>query len=431
TVDFQHLHAHFIAFLELVGHVLDALIGDLRDVHQAIAARQNRHEGAEIHQTRDAAFIDTAHFHVGGDQFDAAQRLATRGTLHGGDLHGAIILDVDGGARLFGDLTDHCTTLADDIADLLRVDLDGDDRRRPLAHLRARRRDHLVHLAEDVQAAFMGLVQRHLHDFRRDAVDLDVHLQRGDARGGTGYLEIHVAEMIFIAKDVGDDLETATFKHHAHGHTRHRRLDGYARIHQREAGAADRGHRARTIGFENFRHHANDVGELFHLRQHGADAATGQIAVADFAALGRTHHAGLAHRERREVVMQHEGLATLTFQRVDDLSIAARAQRHGDQRLRLAAREQCGTMRARQRAGLHDDGTHGLEIAAVDARLAIQDALAHDLALEIVDLRADVLRAPLCNAIDSRHGRSHCRLDLAHLGVAILLHGDAIGFGEL
>ena len=43
--------------------------------------------------------------------------------------------------------------------------------------------DDLVHLAEDVQAAFAGLRERGLHDLARDAVDLDVHLQRGDAVG--------------------------------------------------------------------------------------------------------------------------------------------------------------------------------------------------------------------------------------------------------
>jgi hypothetical protein len=72
------------------------------------------------------------------------------------DLDRAIVLDVDRGAGLFGDLADDRTTLADDVADLLRVDLERDDRRRPLRHLVARVGDDLVHLAEDVQAAFLA-----------------------------------------------------------------------------------------------------------------------------------------------------------------------------------------------------------------------------------------------------------------------------------
>ncbi len=41
--------------------------------------------------------------------------------------------------------------------------------------------DDLVHLLEDVQPAGARLLERHAHDLRRDALDLDVHLQRGDA----------------------------------------------------------------------------------------------------------------------------------------------------------------------------------------------------------------------------------------------------------
>ena len=56
------------------------------------------------------------------------------------------------------------------------------------------------------------------------------------------------------------------------------------------------------------------------------DAAARQVAVADLAALRRAHHAGLADRERREVVVQHERLAALAFERVDDLRVARRCR---------------------------------------------------------------------------------------------------------
>ena len=42
---------------------------------------------------------------------------------------------------------------------------------------------------------------------RRDARDLDVHLQRGDALRGAGDLEVHVAVVVFLAGDVGEDRE--------------------------------------------------------------------------------------------------------------------------------------------------------------------------------------------------------------------------------
>src|SRR5262245_57171439 len=78
------------------------------------------------------------------------------------DLHGAVVLDVDCRAGLFRDRADDRAALADDFADLLRVDLDRDDRGRPLRHLGARLGQHLVHLAEDVQAAGLRLLERDL-----------------------------------------------------------------------------------------------------------------------------------------------------------------------------------------------------------------------------------------------------------------------------
>ena len=56
------------------------------------------------------------------------------------------------------------------------------------------------------------------------------------------------------------------------------------------------------------------------------------------------------HRIGREIVVQHEVLLVGTFERVDELFVFARAQRCHDKRLRLAAGEQRGAMRARQHA---------------------------------------------------------------------------------
>ena len=66
-------------------------------------------------------------------------------------------------------------------------------------------RDDLEHFIQDGQAGFMGLFQCFAHDLRCDALDLDVHLQGGDAFGGSGNFEIHVAEVVFSSLDVGEN----------------------------------------------------------------------------------------------------------------------------------------------------------------------------------------------------------------------------------
>ena len=107
--------------------------------------------------------------------------------------------------------------------------------------------ERLGHLAEDVQAAVLGLAERDLHDLFGDAGDLDVHLQRGDALFGAGHLEVHVAEMVLVAEDVGEHGVALVLQDQAHGDAGGRPLERHAGIHQRQRGAADRRHRRRAV----------------------------------------------------------------------------------------------------------------------------------------------------------------------------------------
>ena len=174
---------------------------------------------------------------------------------------------------------------------------------------------------------------------------------------------------------------------------------------------------------------ADHVREGLHVRHHGCDAAPGQSAMADLTALRRAHKARLANAIRREVVVKHERIAALAVERVDDLRVAAGAERRHDERLRFAAREQRRAMRSRQHADLDADRPHGARVAAVDARLARDDTAANDLALDVVELVLDLTGAP-----SARLGRDlgdALLLDLADLRVTRLLLGDAIGFSQL
>ena len=99
------------------------------------------------------------------------------------------------------------------------------------------------------------------------------------------------------------------------------------------------------------------------------------------------------------------------------------------ERLRLAAREDRRAVRARQNADLNVDLAHGLRVAAVDARLAGNDAAAHDVLLGVMELGLDLRRRPGV-ALASRELGDALLLELADLGVADLLLGDAVGVGD-
>src|SRR5690606_9707732 len=382
-VGLEDLHAHDLAFLHIVGDVIHALVGDLRHVQQAVTARHDVHDGAEVEQTHDRAFVDLADFDFGGDRLDLRLRQLRALGAHRRDLDRAVVLDLDHGAGLFLQRADHRTALADHVADLLGVDLHVDHARRVFRHLAAAAAERLLHDAEDVQAAFLGLLERGVHDLFGDALDLDVHLQAGDAVFGTGHLEVHVAEVVLVAQDIGQHCEAVAVLDQAHGDAGAVVLQRHAGIHHGERTTAHRGHRRRAVGFGDLGDHAHGVGELFRLGQHGDQRALGQAAVADFAALGDAEAAGLAGAERREVVVQQEALAVFAGDRVNDLLVAAGAERGHDQGLRLATGEQRRTVGARQHAGADLDRTHGARVATVDARLAVEDAAADDTRLEV------------------------------------------------
>src|SRR3990170_3068821 len=71
TINFKNLDLDDVALGELVAHFLYPLIGYLRDMHEAVLAWQNRHEGSEIHEASHFAFVDAAYFDICCDQVDA------------------------------------------------------------------------------------------------------------------------------------------------------------------------------------------------------------------------------------------------------------------------------------------------------------------------------------------------------------------------
>ena len=73
-----------------------------------------------------------------------------------------------------------------------------------LLQVGAGRRHDGKHLAEDLDAGVAGLEDRGLCDLEGQAVDLKVELEPGDALGGARELEVHVAEVVLFADDVGD-----------------------------------------------------------------------------------------------------------------------------------------------------------------------------------------------------------------------------------
>src|SRR4051812_27695199 len=188
AVDLDHADGDLVA---LVQDVLDRVHALARrhvgDVQQAVGALRELDERAERGRLDDLRVRElVADLDVLEHRRDPVGELLAELPVGGVDEHLTVVVDVDLGLELLRQATDRLTALADRHADLGRVDLQRDDARRVGAELRARRVDHGGHLAQDVQAGLLGLRERVAQDVERDARDLDVHLQRGDAVRSAG-----------------------------------------------------------------------------------------------------------------------------------------------------------------------------------------------------------------------------------------------------
>ena len=285
-----------------------------------------------------------------------------------------------------------------------------------------------VHLFQDVQTAFLGLRQSLLHDRGSDACDLDVHLQRGDARFGARDLEVHVAEVIFVPEDVRQDRElTVVFHDQTHGDTGNGGLQRNARVHHGERATTDRGHRGGTVRFRDLRHDTDRVGEIGPGRQHRLQGTPCQLTVADLATTRTADATDFANRIGREVIMQHEVRFEVAVQRVDELFVIAGAERRDDQTLGFPTGEQGRAMGPRQQPGFHGDRTHLIQRATVDPLAFLHDRAAQDRGFELLQRGAEVGILKLLFAESVLDGILGGR----NRGDALLLVGDRIGGAHL
>ena len=136
-VDLDNLDVNLIANVKDVLDLLHAALGHTGDVQQAVLAGKQLDEGAEGLDAHNAAEVLLAHLGHLDDGLDASTGLLAAG-IAGADEDGAVLLDVDGGAGVLLDGADGLAARADDLANLVGRDVDGDDVRGVLTDALAR-----------------------------------------------------------------------------------------------------------------------------------------------------------------------------------------------------------------------------------------------------------------------------------------------------
>ena len=187
--------------------------------------------------------------------------------------------------------------------------------------------------------------------------------------------------MVFVALDVGKGHMPVTLLHQADGDTRDRVDDRNTSVHQRQGATADAGHAGAAIGLKNVRHQTDSVRKNIRSGNNAAQRTLGQGAVAKLATTRATQRLALAHRERGEVVVEHELLVELFGEPLDALLVGRGAQGDGDQGLGLATLEKSRAMHTGQQAGFAEKRTDIIHATAIDT-LAVEGGIADHLLFE-------------------------------------------------
>ena len=152
------------------------------------------------------------------------------------------------------------------------------------------------------------------------------------------------------------------------------------------------------------------------------------MAVADFAAREAAGGLGLARREGREVIVEHELLGALHEHLVLDLFVEFRTERNGRQRLRFAAGEDRRAVGCGQVAHLAPDRADLVGLAAVETDAFVEDHVAHGLLLHVVvEIFVDQRR--LLDQLFFRIAGCELGFERVELVFALVLHRAARGDG--
>src|SRR5574344_1073805 len=256
------------------------------DVHQALFSGEEFEESTKLNNANHFGIVDLAHFGSGGkvaNPLDGSFDRVSVDSRNVNDSHITFFFDGDNRVGLFLNFLNHFTTCTNNGTNEFLRNGDLLNARHKGFVVFARHSDSFLNFVEDVQAAEASLFQSLGEHFVAEAVDLDVHLASGDTVAGTRYLEVHIAQVVFVAENIAQHSPFVAFRDETHGNTCHRFADFHAGIHQSQTACTNGSHRRGTVGFEDVAHQSDGIRAFCLSGQHTFESAPSQMAVAHFA----------------------------------------------------------------------------------------------------------------------------------------------------
>ena len=381
---------HFVAFLQATCfHAFEAVPADFADVEQTVATWHKFNECTEFENAANLAGVNLVNFRNCNDSLDASDSCIDFILFRSADVDFSLAVDfVDGNCctSFFLDSLDYFATLTDDSANEFLVNGHVNDAWNVWLVVFAWGRDSFVDELEDVQASFLSLAESLFEDFVWQTVALDVHLGSGDTVSGTSHLEVHIAQVVFVAKNIAEHcvLHVAFVGNQTHSDTSHRLLHLHASVEQSHAACANGSHRRRTVRFENVAHDTHGVGEVFW--NHTLEGAVCQVAVTDFTTADAASGLGFASREAREVIVEEEAFVATVEHVVNEFFVELGAECASSESLSFATGEHCRSVRAWQVVGPASDWADFGGLTAIETQAFVENATAHSVALDFVEV---------------------------------------------
>ena len=216
-------------------------------MEQSILTRHELNEAAIRHDAANGALINLANLGNGNDSLDLGNSSVDRLLVGAADLNLAntvLFVDSDGGTGVFLHLLDNLSTRTDDSTDELLGNFEGLDAWYLWLELGTWLGDGVGDALQDVLTTSLCLHEGFLEDVERQTIALDIHLGGCQTVLGTGGLEVHIAQVVLVAEDIGENsiLVLARVLDKTHSNTADGLLHRNTGIHECQRTGTDSSH---------------------------------------------------------------------------------------------------------------------------------------------------------------------------------------------
>ena len=257
---------------------------------QSISARKDFYKGPKVTYAGNCTIVDLVHLDGCGASLDAGQSFFGCISVVGRDDNRSVIVDFDNRSGVFLDSADVFAAWTNQSTDFLRINLGLEQSWSIVRNLRSWFADRCQHCSQDFHASFTRLNHRFPNDLFANAGDFEVELDTRDSVLRSSNLEVHVAEVIFVAEDIGQQNKfVVRLTNEADRNTGDWVGDLDAGSHQAKCSTADRSHGRRTIGLCNVRDDPHGVWRIFRVGKDRLDTSLGQCSVSNFTATRATN----------------------------------------------------------------------------------------------------------------------------------------------